>query len=44
MTFEKLHERICDALRRNRSPVIAEAFLPGGSRKLIRGRNKESSQ
>ena len=37
-TFEELHRRICDVLRGNRSPVIAEAFLPDGTHKIIRGR------
>lgn len=41
ITFEELHRRICDALRGNRSPVVAEVFLPDGSRKTIRGRKKK---
>jgi len=40
MPFEELHQRICDALRANRSPVVAEVFLPGGTHKIIRGRKK----
>ena len=38
MTFDELHERICDALRGNRSPIIAEAFLADGTKKIIRGK------
>ncbi len=41
MTFEELHRRICDALRGNRSPVVAEILLPDGTHQIIRGR-KES--
>jgi hypothetical protein len=41
ITFEELHRRICDALRGNRSPVVAEVFLPDGSRKIIRGRKQQ---
>ena len=36
ITFDELHERICDALRGNRSPIIAEAFLTDGTKKIIR--------
>lgn len=39
--FEELHRRICDALRGNRSPIIAEALLPDGTRKMIRGRKEK---
>ena len=31
MTFDELHERICDALHGNRAPVVMEAFLPDGT-------------
>ena len=41
ITFEELHRRICDALRGNRSPVVAEVFLPDGTHKIIRGRQKK---
>jgi len=41
ITFEELHQRICDALRGNRSPVVAEGFLPDGTRKIIRGRKEK---
>lgn len=41
ITFEELHRRICDALRGNRSPVVAEVFLPDGTRKIIRGRKEK---
>lgn len=41
ITFDELHRRICDALRGNRSPVVAEVFLPGGTHKVIRGRKEK---
>jgi hypothetical protein len=37
ITFDNLHKRICDALRGNRAPVVAEVFMPDGSHKIIRG-------
>ena len=40
MTFQALHERICEALRGNRSPVVMEVLLPDGTHKIIR--QKES--
>ena len=40
ITFEELHRRICDALRGNRSPVVAEVLLPDGTHKIIRGRKE----
>ncbi len=39
-TFEELHQRTCDALRGNRSPIVAEIFLPDGRHKIIRGGKK----
>jgi len=36
MTFEQLHDRICDALRGNRAPVLMEMFLPDGTHKTLR--------
>ncbi len=42
ITFAELHERICDVLRGNRAPVIAEIFNPDGSTKIIRHRPKDS--
>lgn len=36
MPFEELHERICEALRGNRSPVAMEVFLPDGTHQIIR--------
>jgi hypothetical protein len=42
-TFEELHERICVALCGNRAPVVAEVFLPDGSKKLIRDRGGDDS-
>ena len=38
VTFEELHRRICDALRGNRAPIVAEVMLPDGTRKIIRAR------
>jgi len=35
-TFEELHERICDALRGNRSPIAMEILLPDGTHQIIR--------
>ena len=36
MTFDELHERICAALRGNRSPVAMEVLLPDGTHKVLR--------
>ncbi len=41
ITFEELHRRICDALRGNRSPVVAEVLLRDGTHKIIRHRDKK---
>lgn len=41
ITFEELHQRICDVLRGNRSPIVAEVFHPDGTHKVIRGRKPE---
>ena len=38
LTFEQLHDRLCDALRGNRAPVVAEVLLPDGTHQIIRGR------
>ncbi len=38
ITFENLHRRICDALRGNRAPIVAEVLLPDGTHKIIRHR------
>jgi hypothetical protein len=40
MTFDDLHERICDALRGNRPRqwLISETFLADGTKKIIRGK------
>ncbi|MFO1361337.1 MAG: hypothetical protein U1F45_02510 [Burkholderiales bacterium] len=35
MPFGVLHAKICDALRGDRSRLVAEAVLPGGSARLI---------
>ena len=40
MSFDDLHRKICDALRGNRAPVIADVLLPDGTHKIIRGRNQ----
>jgi hypothetical protein len=42
MTFEKLHERICGALRGNRSPIVMEVLLPDGSHQIVRGKKPTS--
>ena len=36
MTFDELHERICAALRGNRSPVAMEILLPDGTHTILR--------
>lgn len=36
ITFAELYRRLCDTLRGNRAPVVAEILLPDGSRKIIR--------
>lgn len=41
ITFDELHRRICDGLRGNRSTIVAEVFLPDGTRKIIRGRKEK---
>jgi len=41
MTFEGLHALICDALRGNRAPVIAEVFQPDGSHLVLRSRKRK---
>ena len=41
ITFAELHRRICDALRGNRSPVVAEVLLPDGTHKIIRGHEEK---
>ena len=38
MTFQELHERISNALRGNRSPVLMELLLPDGTHTVIRQR------
>jgi len=38
MTFQELHERICNALRGNRSPAMMELLLPDGTHTVIRQR------
>ena len=40
ISFDDLHRKICDALRGNRAPVVAEMLLPDGTHKIIRGRNE----
>ena len=41
ITFEELHRKICDALRGNRAPVVAEVLLPDGTHKIIRGKKAQ---
>ena len=40
IAFEELHRRICDALRANRAPVIAEVLLPDETNQIIRGKKE----
>jgi hypothetical protein len=41
ITFEELHRRLCDALRGNRAPVIAEILGPGGKHRVIRAEDED---
>ena len=41
ITFAELHERICNALRGNRAPVIAEILLPDGTQRIMRTPKKK---
>lgn len=36
--FADLHERICDRLRGNRAPIVAEILLPDSTTKILRRR------
>ena len=42
MTFEELHERICDALRGNRSTIAMEILLPDVTHQIIREKKPSS--
>jgi hypothetical protein len=42
ITFAELHEKICNALRGNRAPVIAEILLSDGTQRIMRARKKKS--
>lgn len=42
LTFDQLHERIGDALRGDRSPVVAELLLPDGTHRIIRDQKNPS--
>ncbi|MCX7012518.1 MAG: hypothetical protein NTW86_08150 [Candidatus Sumerlaeota bacterium] len=44
MPFEELHRRLCDVLRGNRAPVVAQFLGPDGTVKIIRGKLKEHGQ
>lgn len=35
LSFQELHDRICDALRGNEARLVAEAFGPDGQRRLV---------
>ena len=39
--FYLLHDRICDALRGNRAPIMAEVFLPGKGHRIFRSRRNK---
>jgi hypothetical protein len=41
ISFAELHQKLCDALRGNRSPVIAEILLPDGTNRIMRQRKEE---
>ena len=43
ITFPKLHQRICSALRGNRARVVAQILRPDGSIEVIRDRPKKSN-
>jgi hypothetical protein len=36
MTFDELHDQICEALRGNRAPIAMEILLPDGTHRFIR--------
>jgi len=38
----ELHRRICEALRGNRAPVVAELLLPDGTHKVIQARKQST--
>ena len=38
LQFGELHRRICDALRGNRAPMVAEIIQPDGRHRIIRSR------
>jgi hypothetical protein len=44
ITFEELRRRLCDALRGNRPPVIAEILQPNGKHTIIRAKDKEEDE
>lgn len=44
ITFQELHLRICDALRGNKAPVIAEILGPDGEHKVIRARMEDEDK
>ena len=39
--FQLLHDRICDSLRGNRAPIVAEVFLPGKGHRIVRSRRRK---
>jgi len=43
ISFQELYERLCVALRGNRTPVIAELLKPDGSRQVFRARRPKKS-
>ena len=44
ITFEELHRRLCDVLRGNRAPMVAEILGPGGSHRIVRRRPRHRDQ
>ena len=41
ISFEDLRCRLCQVLRGNRAPIVAEILQPDGTHKIIRGRFEE---
>lgn len=41
ISFHDLHSRLCDVIRGNRAPVVAQVFDAKGEQKLIRKRAKK---
>ena len=44
VTFEELRRRLCDALRGDRPPVIAEILQPNGKHTIIRAKDRQEDE